>query len=151
MRARGRAALGAVIALGCASLLPAGSASAATTDAVSHCGATSVNLRAGTAVVPKKNQFKTFSTSFGTGSVLFCGNGTSWGAVHIEVKHKPPTWAVADRCAEKVETYGVKKSAGGGKTRWELKLGAPDKYGFLVMGDNGVITVYVTNTGWSSC
>lgn len=138
-------------------IILAGSAMSATavpTTAVSHCGATSVNYTAGTAIVPSANHYRTFSTSYGDGSILYCGNGTTWGAVHIEVKHKPPTWSVADQCATKIEDHHTSRTTqSGGKTVFKLSLGS-NRYAVLVFGANGVVTNYVSDgraTSWSAC
>jgi hypothetical protein len=146
-----RIVLSAGIAAALVGALTALPASAATSEAVSVCGATNVDRKAGTAKVPSSNVYKTFSTSYGVGSILYCGNGTTWGAVHIEVKHQPPDWTTADKCAEKVERYGSKTTDPGGKTTFTLRLGGPDSFAKLVFGANGVITNYVAGATWSAC
>lgn len=123
-------------------------AQAATRDATEYCSA--YNVGGGQATVPNPN--KVFNTSYGVGTILFCGDGKTWGAVHIELKHTPPDWNVADRCAEKVQRYGTKTTSQGGKTTWKLRVGGPNSFAYFVVGNNGVITNYVTDSNWwTSC
>ncbi|TQM08960.1 hypothetical protein FB558_4699 [Pseudonocardia kunmingensis] len=50
--------------------------------------------------------FMSIPTAVGGPVVLLCGNGTSTGAVHIEVKHDVPNWADALNCIENAMVHG---------------------------------------------
>jgi hypothetical protein len=146
---RNRTRLGTIVGMTgmLISLIMVTPAHAATNDATEYCDA--YNLTSTAASVPDPNRI--YMTSFGVGDILYCGNGKTWGAVHIERKHKPPSWAVADRCAEKVERYGSRTTGSGGKTTFSLRLGSPDSVGKFVVGNVGVITNYVTDNRWGAC
>ncbi|WP_142056814.1 hypothetical protein [Pseudonocardia kunmingensis] len=78
-------------------------------DAVRACGVTQVDNVKKIADVPAEYQdgyFMSIPTAVGGPVVLLCGNGTSTGAVHIEVKHDVPNWADALNCIENAMVHG---------------------------------------------
>lgn len=130
-------------------------ASAVATDAVRGCGATDVVAKK-SATVPKSVQSSEIfhvSTTDGRFSIK-CGNGTSYGAVHIEVKHEVPDWPDALSCITKAidGSLGI-FDVGTGKTRYTYSFhGGTVK---VAVGGVGIITAFPTGgsvvSKWKAC
>lgn len=146
----GTALLGAAVAIAA----PATPAEARATDAVNGCGA--YNVGKDTATVPASTQGSTiFHANTKKGNFpIKCGNGTTWGAVHIEVKHNVPNWADALSCIDKAinRTKGIFDPTNG-KTRYTYSFSG--KTVIVVRGKNGILTAYPTRTNvaakWEAC
>lgn len=144
-----------VAAVACAGMLafPA-HAQAQATDAVQGCGAT--NVTSSGATVPTSNQSaEIFRVNTDDGSFpIRCGNGTTYGAVHIEVKHNVPTWGDALSCITKAinRTTG-NYDASTGKTTYTYQISGGTV--IVVRGGVGIITAYPRGSGveqkWQTC
>ena len=84
-------------------------------------------------------------------AVLLCGNGTTTGAVHIEIKHDVPNWGDALNCMENAMTHG-KSTRLDDRTRYEWQFGG--KTMIVVDGDYSMITAYPSDgleDSWIEC
>jgi hypothetical protein len=110
-------------------------------DAVRACGVTSIDEVEKVAEVPGEYQdgyFMSVPTATDP-SVLLCGNGTTTGAVHIEIKHGVPNWGDALNCMENVMRHG-KSTRLPDRTRYEWQFDG--KTMIVVDGDFSMITAY---------
>ncbi|SDC53631.1 hypothetical protein [Actinokineospora iranica] len=71
---------------------------------------------------------------------LLCGNGQTYGAVHIELKHNVDNWDVTLECMRNVLDRGTFR-AYDGKREWRFQW-APGRSAKVIAGMNGVITAY---------
>ena len=129
-------------------------ANAQATDAVYGCGARSVGNESAN-VPPRhaKDRLWTIQTSDGPIAIR-CGNGTTWGAVHVELKHEVPNWPDALTCIKKTINRGTELDGDNGKTRYVHRIrGAATVV--VVVGVNGLVTAYPKGTGvvrkWRLC
>lgn len=120
-------------------LVSAPNAMAAANDAVVACGATNVIPGQG-AAVPSDAQGKFFQyvPAQRDPAPILCGNGTTTGAVHIEVKHNVPNWAEAVTAISKAIDRGVPNPRPE-ETRYSWTF-RPGKTIEVVVGDASVIT-----------
>jgi hypothetical protein len=128
------------------------SASAQSNEASNHCGAT--NRTPDEATVPAANQYRLWGTY--EDFPMYCGNGTTWGAVHIERKHNVEKWGVAGRCIRATIQFAssrVQQPNGAVAFTWQFR--SPSYWAKAVVGDNGVITAYPYDSGseptWQWC
>ena len=133
---------------------PVTASHASTNEAVSACGASVIDSES--AYVPagvRSEQFISFATTRGTIRVN-CGNGTSWGAVHIELKHEVPSWAEASACIAKTISRGSPRDGEGTKIEYHATINGVAMV--AVRGNNGLLTAYPRGTTgiaakWSTC
>ncbi|MGQ0573137.1 MAG: hypothetical protein ACT4RN_02910 [Pseudonocardia sp.] len=154
MRSTVRAFVQLGVALSLVMGVPA-TALAVSSDAVGRCNATRVQEGVG-ADVGEADRFEYFasvSADDGSAEEILCGDGRTWGAVHIEVKHRVPGWGLAKDCMRKV----MSRSRAGdenGKRVW-IYSWAPGRSARVVAGNNGMITSYPWDGGsegsWSEC
>lgn len=126
-----------------------------TDSAQQACGA--FDMGDGTAWVPPANRAKLYLravTSRGNFAIN-CGDGSSEGAVHIEVKHPLPNWNDGLNCIQKTISKGS-TGTNGTKTNYYRKFGGITMV--VVTGSGKVITVYPTGrsttgsgSGWYDC
>lgn len=124
-------------------------------DAVGTCNATGVQEGVG-ADVGEADRFEYFASVLaddGSAEEILCGDGRTWGAVHIEVKHRVESWDAAKSCMRKV----MSRSRAGnedGKRVWVYSW-ATGRSARVVAGSNGMITSYPWDGGseasWSDC
>lgn len=152
-----RVAQGFFIPLAVAVLLvfSQGTAVAASRDAVQKCHATQVRDGVG-ADVGEADRFEYFVSVFaddGSAEELLCGDGRTWGAVHIEVKHRVADWAVTKDCMSNVMSRGRSTLDDGKRAR--VYSWASGRSARVVAGDNGMITSYPWDSGseesWDEC
>lgn len=136
-------------------LAVSGSAHAQSSDAVQKCKATAVQPGVG-ADVAETNLFDFFTSvqaDDGSAEEVLCGDGKTWGAVHIEVKHRVHDWAVTRRCMSVVMSRGESRPDGD-KRRW-IYTWEPGRSARVVAGTNGMITSYPWDSGseasWAEC
>ena len=128
-------------------------ASAQATDAVYGCGARSVGNESAN-VPPRyvKDRLWTIQTS-GDSIAIRCGNGSTWGAVHVELKHEVPNWPDALTCIKKTINRGTELDGGNGKTKYVHRIRGATVV--VIVGDNGLVTAYPKGTGvvrkWRLC
>jgi hypothetical protein len=125
-----------------------------TTVAVRECGATNVTTEA--ADVPRNRQFDFFTsiqTNDGGTEQILCGDGRTWGAVHIEVKHKVANWDITEECLKNTVSMGESESENGKRT-WLFQWSS-GRNALLVADVHGVITSYPWDDGseesWEEC
>ena len=125
-----------------------------TTVAVRECGATNVTIEA--ADVPETKQFDYFTsvqTNDGRIEKILCGDGRTWGAVHIEVKHKVAHWDITAECLRNTMSMGESKSEDGKRT-WLFQWSSGHN-ALLVADFHGVSTTYPWDDGseesWEEC
>jgi hypothetical protein len=122
-------------------------------DAVRACGVTSIDDVAKVAEVPIENQdgyFMSIPTATDP-TVLLCGNGTTTGAVHIEIKHDVPNWGDALNCMESAMRHG-KSTRLPDRTRYEWQFDG--KTMIVIDGDYSMITAYPSDgleETWIEC
>lgn len=149
-----KTALASAMTLAAVASVAALPAAASTDEAVMACGASVINSEE--AYVPagvREAQFISFSTARGTVRVN-CGNGSSWGAVHIELKHEVPSWAEASACIAKTISRGRIEDGNGTKVEYHATINGVAM--LAVRGNNGLLTAYPRgDTGiaskWSTC
>lgn len=113
---------------------------ASTKDAVNACGATSVKSES--AYVPQANRKSVFlRLSTGHGDVRrMCGNGTNWGAVHVELQHEVPNWGEASTCIARTIGRGSEVEGDNGKTKYSANINGVKMR--AVRGNNGLVTAF---------
>ena len=152
LRLIGRVATALVVtaSMWAAAPVPAG---AQATDAVYGCGARSVGNESAN-VPPRyvKDRLWTIQTS-GDSIAIGCGNGSTWGAVHVELKHEVPNWPDALTCIKKTINRGTELDGGNGKTKYVHRIRGATVV--VIVGDNGLVTAYPKGTGvvrkWRLC
>ena len=97
------------------------------TGARDYCHATTISST--TASVPRKDQrrhrgFYEVTRRGVPDRHFYCGNGTTYGAVHTEVKHNVGYWDQADECIRGILEYGTRAPAGDGKATVTRKVGS---------------------------
>ncbi|MFT7835896.1 hypothetical protein Q5530_07075 [Saccharothrix sp. BKS2] len=147
--------LGLILAVLAAALVafPA-AAQAQSTAAVRACHA--FNVGSDSASVPGDRLDDYFATVQGgfAHEELLCGNGQTYGAVHIELKHNVDNWDVTLECMESVVANGAFRAYDGKREwRWQFRAG---RYVKVVAGQNGVITAYPewdsgSASSWAEC
>lgn len=147
---------GALAAAGTLCMATSVPAHAQATDAQVACGADPIDNDS--AYVPagvRSSRFARIYTSTLGYVEIKCGNGTSWGAVHIEMKHDVPDWADALTCIKKTIGRGKATERAGGKTDYLYSFTGGTV--FATVGSvNGLITAYPTGTTgittkWMKC
>lgn len=148
---RGVTALVVTASMWAATSVPA---NAQATDAVDGCGASPIDSES--AYVPSSARGHRLwrITTTREGSVAIkCGNGSTWGAVHVELKHEVPNWADALTCIENTINRGAASDGENGKRNYTYRIGGASIV--VVIGDNGVLTAYPRGTGvvrkWQLC
>lgn len=136
-------------------LLVAPPAEASTDDARAACGASVIVNES--AFVPRSVRKEIFLklTTARSRVRLMCGDGRTWGAVHIELKHEVPNWAEASTCIERTISRGRESEGDDGRLRYSARINQVSM--FAVRGVNGLITAYPTGSEvgiralWSTC
>lgn len=99
-----------------------------------------------------KDRLWTIQTSDGSIAIR-CGNGSTWGAVHVELKHEVPNWPDALTCIKKTINRGTELDGGNGKTKYVHRIRGATVV--VIVGDNGLVTAYPKGTGvvrkWRLC
>lgn len=128
---------------------------ALSSDAVGRCNATGVQEGVG-ADVGEADRFEYFasvSADDGSAEEILCGDGRTWGAVHIEVKHRVESWTVSKDCMRKVMSRSRPGTVDGKRT-W-IYSWAAGRSARVVAGSNGMITSYPwdggSETAWAEC
>jgi hypothetical protein len=84
---------------------------------------------------------------------LLCGDGRTWGAVHIELKHEVPNWAEALTCMRFAISYGEDEPGDKGRINYRYRFGNAQV--IVVTGELGIISAYPTGNNvsrkWSQC
>lgn len=119
-------------------------ASAVANDAVQGCGATQV-VPGVSAIVPAENNqsFFQFVNADRDPVQIVCGDGSTFGAVHIEVKHLVPNWGEAVTAMASTIDRG-KAEPDGAATRYNWEF-SPGRSIVVVVGDDTVITSFPTD------
>ncbi|MFE3997752.1 hypothetical protein ACFX43_02990 [Nocardioides sp. YIM B13467] len=129
-------------------------ANAQATDAVYGCGADVIDNESAY-VSPRVRGHRLWRiTTTREGSVAIkCGNGSTWGAVHVELKHEVPNWADALTCIKKTINRGAASDGENGKRNYTYRISGASIV--VVVGDSGVVTAYPRGTGvvrkWQLC
>lgn len=144
----------AVAAMTASGAAAASTATKSTTDATRACGAT--NNGDGTAYVPGHVHQEYYASIPVAGDPvpILCGNGVTYGAVHIEVKHNVPSWAEAINCLDKVLERGTSIPAGDGKMKKQLVYNAKSVVAVVGLGNGDLITAYPNDGSeetWIEC
>jgi hypothetical protein len=124
------------------------------TVAVRECAATNVNVEA--ADVPETKQFDHFTsipTNDGRIEKILCGDGRTWGAVHIELKHKVANWDITEECLKNTVSMGELTSEDEKRT-WLFQW-SPGHNALLVSDVRGVSSSHPWDGGseesWEEC
>lgn len=130
-----------------AGMLVSPSAPPESRDAVHACGATEVT-RSGASVDPSIWQAPFQEVP---GLTVRCGDGQTYGAVHVEVKHNVPNWADALACITKAMSRTTPQSMNG-KQVYHYDFG--NKRLTMSTGRNGLITAFPSDNAhgsWVEC
>lgn len=121
---------------------------------VDYCGA--YNHGSESADVPSENQYKYYKSVMpdnGEIEELLCGNGHTWGAVHIGTKHNVSDWSVTLDCMANIIDRGNYELDNNGKRQWHFVWSA-GRWAHLTAGDNGILTSFTYDNeegSWSEC
>ncbi|MER7558051.1 hypothetical protein ABTZ46_13985 [Nocardioides sp. NPDC126508] len=129
-------------------------ANAQATDAVYGCGASPIDSES--AYVPssvRKHRLWRVRTTREGYVAIKCGNGSTWGAVHVELKHEVPNWTDALTCIQKTINRGAASDGENDKRKYTYRIRGASIV--VVVGENGVVTAYPRGTDvvrkWQLC
>ena len=145
------AALAVTTSMWAATAVPA---NAQATDAVDGCGASPIDSES--AYVPSNvrgHRLWRITTTREGSIAIKCGNGSTWGAVHVELKHEGPNWTDALTCIQNTINRGAASDGKNRKRNYTYRISGASIV--VVVGDSGVLTAYPRGTGvvrkWRLC